>query len=178
MVEWQELARNYQSQTDDELLQLEQESEQLTPEAREQLLGELRRRKINLEPTKSLRNEDAGQPNNVSHKLNVLFPSFRRAVGTVNNWRQYKRQTGNWPALSIFFHLGHGALGLSCGVLYFWFALSHGWSRTRTLLVAITLLVVDAVLQNWIERKIRLAELRKSHTARQDRRPAQEPTRS
>jgi hypothetical protein len=162
-MEIDELARAYRVKTEDELLRLKLESDQLTPEAREQLDRELDRRKIN--PVQ--RADDQGRDiepetgNGVgSNRPNVPFPSLRRLIATLGDWKQYKRQTGQWPSASIGFYVVHGIFLLGWAGWFIWFAVVHEWSRTKTILTILPLLLLDLLLEDWLQGKIRVAELR------------------
>jgi hypothetical protein len=160
MTEMQDLARHYEVQTDDQLLRLRQESDELTPEARGQLFRELQKRKLSARPKDDFRAQSEAEPQ-LSEKVSVLFPSLRGLVATLKDFSRYRRQTGEWPLLSVAVHLAHGIVFLGCVGWILWFGLGHNWSGTRLILVFILLISIDVVAENWIERKVRLRELRK-----------------
>jgi hypothetical protein len=165
MTQMQDLAKHYEAQNDDQLLQLRQESDQLMPEAREQLLHEIQKRKLSQTPKNDLQDLSREEPK-LSEKISVLFPSLRGPVGTFRDFSEYKRQTGEWPLLSVLVHLLHGIVFLGWVGWILWFGLSHNWSGTRLILVFVLLISTDVLAENWIERKVRLRELqtfRKKH---------------
>jgi hypothetical protein len=137
-MEIDELAQSYRVKTEDELLRLKVESDQLTPEAREQLNRELDRRGINIvqgvdDPWRDTRLETGNRRG--SDRLYALFPSLRPLFATLRDWKQYKSTTGKWPAASIGFYVVHGIFLLGWAASFIWFAVVHEWSRTKTILI-------------------------------------------
>ena len=98
VVDLQELARQYEAQTDEELLRLSLAAAQLAPEARTQLQAEMAKRGIDtaarLEEFHEEEIQAAAEPLNYSKK----------GVGidaALQDWKLYRRQTGDWPILSV-----------------------------------------------------------------------------
>jgi len=154
----------YRAKTDDEIWRLRMESEQLTPEAREQLEREMHNRGINSKNWKedSLEDENSVAPKALrsSDRISLWFPSLRRFAATLNEWRRYRMRTGEWPTLSIMAYTIHAAFLLGWTGCLIWFGLSHNWSRTKFVVVFLPLLLIDILLEERIKRKIRLKELR------------------
>jgi hypothetical protein len=97
----QELESQYQAKTDEELLRLVVELEQLTPEAQVQLHTELAMRGSSEARREDFRSEknQARTETTEGSKIMLLFPSLRRLAETLRDWKRYKGQTGEWPAL-------------------------------------------------------------------------------
>jgi hypothetical protein len=161
-----DLAKHYAAQTDDQLLLLKQESGQLTAEAREQLAIEIGRRRIKAAAGNDLRGENVREPRRAPDKLADAFPSLRRFLATLRDWKEYKRRTGKWPMLSILFWFVHGAFLLGSAGFLVWFGVGHHWSRTKWILIVGLFLLLDVVLEDWIRGTIRLHELRHQRKAR------------
>ena len=169
-MEIEDLARVYRVKTEGELQRLKLESHQLTPEAREQLNRELGRRGINIaqgvdDPHRDTRPETGNRKG--SDRFYALFPSLRRLFATLRDWKQYKRQTGAWPAASIGFYMVHGIFLLGWAGSFIWLAVVHEWSRTKTILIIMPLLLLDVLLEDWLQGKIRVVELR-NHRRKRD----------
>ena len=81
----QELESQYQAKTDEELLRLLVELEQLTPEAQVQLHTELAKRRISEARREDFRAEKNQTRTDTTEgsKITLLFPSLRRVVGQV-----------------------------------------------------------------------------------------------
>jgi Ca2+/Na+ antiporter len=82
-------------------------------------------------------------------------------LATVRSWRVYKRQTGEWPFLSIALYLLD--LVLLCAGMAFliWFSVNHHWSKMRLALIALLLLFPFVLFWSWLEDRIRLTEIRR-----------------
>jgi hypothetical protein len=87
----QELARQYQSQADEELLRLSLDSQHLAPEARLQLSAELARRGIDsterLEQFRQEEEQATFDPTIYSKRGSGMAAALR-------DWHRYHRQTG------------------------------------------------------------------------------------
>jgi hypothetical protein len=162
-MEMQELERQYQARTDEELLRLALESEQLTPEAQVQLHTELAKRGISKSGREDFRakKSDTGTEPTEGSKITFLFPSLRWLAETLRDWKRYKSQTGEWPALSIFAYVVHGIVLLSCAAFLVWFGFQHKWSKTRFVLIVLLLALPEAIFWDWLQKRIRLREIRK-----------------
>lgn len=156
-------ARKPVSKSDEELLRLEVELEQLTPEAQVQLHTELAKRGI-----REARREDFPAENNQTRtettegsKITLLFPSLRGLAETLRDWKRYKDQTGEWPAFSIIASAVHGIMLFSCAAFLVWFGFQHHWSGTRFLVIVLLLALPGVILWDWVQKRIRLREIRK-----------------
>lgn len=144
----QELESQYQAKTDEELLRLVVELEQLTPEAQVQLHTELAKRGISearREDFRSEKNQTRTETTEGS-KITLLFPSLRRLAETLRDWKRYKGQTGEWPALSIIAYAVHGIMLFSCAAFLVWFGFQHNWSKTRFLVIVLLLALPEVIL--------------------------------
>jgi len=167
MIESEQLAAHYGLQTDEELLRLKEESEQLTPAAREQLNNELQRRRIGAAAKQALRvSDEIDTGDDTAAKFSILFPSLGRVAATLKDWRHYRSQTGAWPVFSIAAHVIHGVFLVGWAGYLVWFGVTHKWSTTKLVLVSLPLLLIDTILENWIEGKIRTGELQRYRTKR------------
>jgi len=159
----QELESQYQAKTDEELLRLVVEVEQLTPEAQVQLHTELAKRGISearREDFRSEKNQTRTETTEGS-KITLLFPSLRRLAETLRDWKRYKGQTGEWPALSMIAYAVHGIMLFSCAAFLVWFGFHHNWSKTRFLVIVLLLALPEVILWDWVQKRIRLREIRK-----------------
>jgi hypothetical protein len=159
----QELESQYQAKSDEELLRLEVELEQLTPEAQVRLHTELAKRGIS-----KARREDFPAEKNQTRtgttegpKITLLFPSLRRLAETLRDWKRYKGQTGEWPALSIIAYAVHGIMLFGCAAFLVWFGFRRNWSGTRFLVIVLLLALPEVILWDWVQKSIRLREIRK-----------------
>ena len=157
------LESQYQAKTDEELLRLTVESEQLTPEAQVQLHTELTKRGISearREDFRAEKSQTRTEPTEGS-KITFLFPSLRRLAETLRDWKRYKGQTGEWPALSIIAYVVHGIVLFSCAAFLVWFGFQHNWSKTRFLVIVLLLALPEVILWDRVQKRIRLREIRK-----------------
>jgi hypothetical protein len=92
-VDLQSLAEHYQSQTDEELLRLAIDPGKLVPEANVVLNRELARRRINSPEQLQLFREEE-QPGNYEKSEAAKRRSFTYFSDTIQDWKKYKRQTG------------------------------------------------------------------------------------
>lgn len=170
-MEIADFGRQYRTKTDDELLRLRDESEKLTPEARDQLEQEIENRGLG-----SLKRQHesplvhggrgAELPKSGPDRIAALFPSLRRFLATVRKWRQFKAETGAWPVLSMLVHIVHAIFLLGWAGFLIWLGFSYGWGVIKVLLILAPLLLVDAFVGEWIAGKIRLYELRRHRRRR------------
>ena len=137
----QELESQYQAKTDEELLRWVVELEQLTPEAQVQLHTELAKRGISEARRGDFRSEKNQTRTETTEgsKITLLFPSLRRLAETLRDWKRYKGQTGEWPALSTIAYDVHGIMLFSCAAFLVWFGFQHNWSKTRFLVIVLLL---------------------------------------
>lgn len=170
VTERQDLARHYEAQTDDELLQLREESGQLIPEAREALYNELSKRKISAESGEGLPEvKKMHEPTNSSQKISFLFPSLGRFVATLRDWKRFKSETGRWPVLTIAAHVVHGIFLVGWAGLLIWLGITYKWSGIKVSLIILPLLLIDTILENWVEGRIRRSELQRYRRKRTER---------
>src|SRR6202023_2301671 len=158
-----ELESQYQTKTDEELLRLVVELEQLTPEAQVQLHTELAKRGISearREDFRSEKNQTRTETTEGS-KITLLFPSLRRLAETLRDWKRYKGQTGEWPALSIIAYAVHGIMLFNSAAFLVWFGFQHNWSKTRFLVIVLLLALPEVISWDWVQKRIRLREIRK-----------------
>jgi|SRR5271166_1831774 len=159
----QQLAIQYQAMSDDELLHLALELEQLAPEAQIQLETELAKRKLDtpacLEEFRAVQSQEAHEPSENSRYGSGF-------VATLRDWQRYRRQTGEWPVASVIASVAQGMVLFSCVLFMVVFAGRHHWSKARFLLVLGALLVPELCLWDRIQKKIRLKELEAYRTRR------------
>jgi len=109
-----DLISNYQSKSDDELIQLAGDMEDLGPEARTILAAELSKRGISAGEISKYRAErEQIQKEDRQQKLNSMFPSLRGFRARLADWKKFRQNTGRWPRLSIVFYLTHGGVALA-----------------------------------------------------------------
>jgi hypothetical protein len=91
----------------------------------------------------------------------TITDTVKGFLATLRSWGVYKRQTGEWPSLSIAFYLLD--LVLLCAGLAFliWFAVNHHWSKIRVGLTTLLLLFPFVFFWSWLEDRIRLTEIRR-----------------
>ena len=163
-----EFDEQYRSMTDDELLNVARDSQHLTPEARNSLNCELSRRRIG---SGQIRNYEREQSSSQENKFNPetvysRWPGLRRIRDTVNGWKQYRHQTGEWPRRSIGFYVLHLLIELAVLVFIIWYRAQHGWSKGMFIVIALLLVTVDVCVSNWLQNKIRSSEIRRYRHAR------------
>jgi hypothetical protein len=107
-VQTEDFEKQYQTKTDDELLRIAVEASQLCPEAENALKNELSKRRISRRELDTYceddRNRRATEKTWDREKTYSLFPSLKGLRATVDDWKRYNRQTGEWPQLSIAFY--------------------------------------------------------------------------
>jgi len=156
-----DFGEQYRSMTDDELLNVARDSQDLTPEARNSLNGELSRRRIS---SGELSKYDTQSNDTKDKKFNLetaysLWPTLRWIRETVRDWKQYRHETGEWPRRSIVFYFLHLAVEFAALLLIVWYSVQHGWSKGTFIVIVILLVTADAFLSNWLQNKIRLSEI-------------------
>ncbi len=173
-MEIRDLAAQYQTQSDEELLQLALDPQQLTPEANALLRAELAKRHIHTDDRfNEFRVEkQQHEEQDRSSKRASLFPTITRATKTIRDWRQYRRRAGTWPILSIAGHVLHFAALLGVIAFMVWYGVGHNWSKPTLLLVSLPVILVEGVLWDSFRKGIRLRELvsyrnRRNSTLRQ-----------
>jgi hypothetical protein len=140
----------------------------LAPEARDVLALELSRRGISSGAVKNF-SEESKQISNqeTEQKVNSLFPSLRGIRARISDWRFFRKQTGHWPRLSIVFYFAHGVLAWTVMLLAVWYGIVHIGSKLLSLMLFTPIILIDAFLSEWAERKIRLRELSQYRAPRQ-----------
>jgi hypothetical protein len=86
---------------------------------------------------------------------------IKRFVATVRDWKHYKRQTGEWPLISIAAYVLHLIAMLAGIALLVWYGGKQGWSNTQLVLVLLPLALFGVFSWDWVQRKIRLGEIRR-----------------
>jgi hypothetical protein len=156
-METQDLARRYQDKTNEELLRLASDPEELTPEAQLQLHAELAKRGI--DPEASLEEFWAEEGQSATQPTKQRMKGYGFAA-TLRDWKGYRKQTGEWPVVSVIASVVQGVVLLSCVLFIVLFAVKHDWSRTKFLLVCASVLLAELCLWDRLQKKIRLKELR------------------
>lgn len=140
--------------------------EQLTPEASEALAAELSRRGIKREEINSCSETRRSDPNPEKKPARelayFLWPGLRRIRETIADWTHYRRQTGKWPSHSIAFYFVSLGVRIAYLVLAVWYGVQHDWSSGRLVAVVLPVVVVDVVISNRLQKRIRLSEIRSS----------------
>jgi hypothetical protein len=148
-----DLRMQYEAMTNEELLNLAKDSEQLSTEARNLLGSELLRRGI--------RRGEVGEYGVRIRFLGVHIRFF--------NWMyfwKYRQQTGEWPRRSIAFYVLQTLIEGAALILVVGYIGQHGWSKELFLLVVLPLITVDVVVSSWLEDRIRLSEIARHRHAR------------
>jgi len=94
----------YQSMTDEELLNVARDSQDLTPEARNSLNGELSRRRITSGQITKYEHVQRNDTSDKKFSLETaysLWPTLRRIRETFADWNHFRHETGEWPRRSI-----------------------------------------------------------------------------
>ena len=169
LVDLQSLAEHYQRQTDEELLRLAIDPGNLVPEAYVVLNSELARRRINSpEQLQAFREEEQSGKDQKSKAAKKRPPWY--SSDTIQDWKKYRRQTGDWPFLSIFVYALHSMIALIGLALIVWYGADHHWSLR--MLVIWPLALADIVFSSWLLRKVRRHEIarhRSRHHAQEAR---------
>ena len=88
-----------------------------------------------------------------------LFSKQSWLIATLRGWKQYQRQTGERPVLSIVAYVIEVTVWLGSIVLVTSFGLAHGRSDSKLILIILALVSVEVVLADGRAR-IRAGELR------------------
>ena len=129
-----DIETRYRAMEDGELAALAAEPDELTAEAQTSLAKELARRRINPSRlTEELRGEvEARNARGRRWNPGAIYsfvPGSKVFVARIQDWRTYKRQTGQYPILSIAAYAFHVAMALFIFVGLVWYAVGHHWSR-------------------------------------------------
>jgi len=168
-METLDFRKQYEAMTNEELLNLAMDSEQLNPEARNWLDSELSRRGIGrgkIHEYSQDRSRRKGDGKYNPQAAYSLFPSLRRIRATLDDWRKYRHQTGEWPRRSIAFYFVHLLVEIAALILIVWYSVLHGWSKGIFLVVALPLITVDVLVSSWLQNRIRLSEVGRHRHAR------------
>jgi hypothetical protein len=156
-MEVHDVGEQYRARTDEELLRLALEPEQLAPEAQIQLHAELARRGIDsparLEEFRAEEGRKPPEPREYTGRSSGI-------VATLRDWQRYRRQTGEWPVASVIASVVQGVVLLTAALSIMLFGVRHDWSKTKFLLVVASVLIPELCLWDRIQKKIRLKELR------------------
>jgi hypothetical protein len=153
-----ELEERYRTLSEDELLQLRSDLNQLSAEAKIALENELSRRWANHERLGSL-TADSRLEHQDEKNESWAFPSVRRLRATLRDWRDFRDRTGNWPLLTIGFSFCHLFTDLATLALLIWYSEVYRWTKVEFVLVILPLTLVDVLLSDWLARRIRIFEL-------------------
>jgi hypothetical protein len=169
-METLDFSKQYEAMTSDELMNLATDSEQLSPEARSSLAKELSRRGINRGEINQY-GQDRTSKDKREKKYNpeaayFLWPSLRRIRATLDDWRKYQQQTGEWPRRSISFYFLHLLVELAALVLIVWYGVQHGWSKGIFVIVVLPLILVGVLVSGRLQNRIRLSEIARHRHAR------------
>jgi len=161
-METLDFRKQYEAMTDDELLNLARDSDQLSPEGRNSLDSELSRRGIGrdeIDEYNQDRSRHKGDKKYNPQAAYSLFPSLRRIRATLDDWRKYRHQTGEWPRRSIAFYFLHLLLEIAALLLIVWYSVQHSWSKGIFLVIVLPLITVDVLASGWLQKRIRLSEI-------------------
>lgn len=161
-METLDFRKQYEAMTDEELLNLAMNSEQLIAEARTALDSELSRRGIGRGDVEEFGQERRTHKEDKKYNPEaayLLFPSLRGMRATLDDWRKYRRQTDEWPRRSIAFYFLHLLIEVAALILVAWYGVQHGWSAGLFLLIVLPLITVDVLLSSWLQNRIRLSEI-------------------
>lgn len=156
MFETEELASQYASMVNEELLRLALKPEQLSPEAQLQLKVEMGRRGIDSpHRVKEFREEES------LANFDPKQYSKRRwgFTGSLQDLARFHRQTGRWPILSAAAALTKTLAIWSSGVLVVLLSAHRNWSVVGIGLAILTIVVAESWLGDRIQKKVRLKEV-------------------
>jgi hypothetical protein len=166
-MEIADLASNYQSKSDEELIRLAEDTRDLSPEAKEVLANELSKRGItSVDIDAYSTGQEEIRKQEKQRRLDALFPSARGVVAKFAGWKEFKIETGLWPTRSIAFSIVHGLLDVVALLAVVTFGVVHGWSKLKFLAVLMPLALVDVLLSGWLASRIRLFEIARYRATR------------
>jgi hypothetical protein len=90
----------------------------------------------------------------------------RDGTATLRKWKEFRRQTGEWPVLSITASLFAVAVLVVGGGFLIWYSEEHQWSKNRFAVVLIAALLPFVLGWGWIQDKIYLSERQRVRHAR------------
>jgi len=155
--------QRYRTKTNEELMELALDSDDLSPEARDSLNNALSKRRIeknDIDEYREQKKQERESDKNWNPKTAYsLWPSLGRIRATLNDWKKYRHQTGKWPLLTIAFYFVHLLMELVGLALIVWYSVQRGWSKGKFLLVILPLILVDVLISDWLAGKIRLLEI-------------------
>jgi hypothetical protein len=96
-------------------------------------------------------------------KYNSGWPGLNRLGhirATLHDWKNYQQETGEWPWRSIVLYFLHLVIEAAALILFMWYRpLQHGWSVPTCAFVIILFFVIDDLLWDWLQKRIRLSEI-------------------
>jgi hypothetical protein len=162
-METVDFEHRYRTKTNEELMELALDTDDLSLEARDALKSALSKRQIEKkdideyrDQKKERRESDKDSNRKTAH---FLWPSLGKIRATLNDWKKYKHQTGEWPILTIGFSFLHLLIDLAGLVFILWYSGKHHWSKGTFLLVILPLILVDVLVSDRFVGKIRLFEI-------------------
>jgi NADH:ubiquinone oxidoreductase subunit 3 (subunit A) len=99
-------------------------------------------------------------------KYNSGWPGLSHLRATLDDWKNYQRQTGEWPWRSIVFYFLHLVIEAAALFLFMWYSpRQRGWSVLTCVVVIFLFFLIDDLVWDWLQKRIRLSEIaRHEHT--------------
>jgi hypothetical protein len=95
-----------------------------------------------------------------------ITSSLRDWAATIRKWKEFRRETGTWPLLSIVASSLH-TMGYVVGVVFLiWYSEKHRWSNNHFALILLVVLLPYVFVWAWFQNKIYLSELRRARSQR------------
>lgn len=89
-----------------------------------------------------------------------LIDAIKNARATLRDWREYRRDIGRWPLLSMMAHSAYFVVLVALAIWLIPYSSRHAWSRSRFFWTLILIVVPYMIVWSWLDRKIELKETR------------------
>jgi hypothetical protein len=170
-----DIETRYRAMDDGELAALAAQPDELTTDAQASLARELASRRINLSKLSDELREEVRARNGRERLWNPgaiysFVPGSKVLVAKIKDWRTYKRQTGQYPILSIVAYAFHVAIALFIFVGLVWYAVGHHWSRWGLAGAFLFLASVEGYLSDRLLGEMRLREIARYRSRRRSQR--------
>jgi drug/metabolite transporter (DMT)-like permease len=80
----------------------------------------------------------------------------------VRKWKEFRRQTGHWPLLSIAASLFQIIVFVVGGGFLIWYSGEHHWTKNRFALILVAVVVHFVLMWGWLQDKLHLGEIQRA----------------
>src|SRR5882762_7881466 len=95
-----------------------------------------------------------------------ITTSLRDSAATIRKWKEFRRETGTWPVLSIVASSLRIIGFVVGGAFLIWFSEKHRWSKNHFALILLAVVLPYVFAWAWLQDKIYLGEIRRARRKR------------